>query len=75
MRSLLSEQMNIEKGKIERYSSKYDKIIEKDYQENRKIKSKYIRQNWAKIINRLKEYKENHFKFLYDFNVHFDSNL
>ena len=87
MRSLLSELNEyrkrlkgkeiekIDKEKIERYSKRYDEIIEEGYEENKKIKSKYIRQDEQKLLNRLKKYKENHLKFLYDFNVPFDNNL
>ena len=87
MRSLLSELNEyrkrlkgkgiekIDKEKLERYSKRYDEIIEEGYEENKKIKSKYIRQDEQKLLNRLKKYKENHLKFLYDFNVPFDNNL
>ena len=87
MRSLLSELNEyrkrlkekgiekIERKKLERDSKRYDEIIEEGYKENKKIKSKYIRQDEQKLLNRLKKYKENHLKFLYDFSVPFDNNL
>ena len=87
MRSLLSElneyrkklkekrKKKIERKKLERDSKRYDEIIEEGYKENKKIKSKYIRQDEQKLLNRLKKYKENHLKFLYDFSVPFDNNL
>ena len=65
----------IEKEKIEEYSKRYDELIEEGHKENKKIKSKYIRQDEQKLLNRLKKYKENHLKFLYDFRVPFDNNL
>ena len=76
-RKLLIEKgiTQIEILKLERYSKRYDKIIEEGYRENKKVKSKYLRQEEQRLINRLKKYKENHLMFLYDFNVPFDNNL
>ena len=65
----------LEKEQLERYSKRYDEIIEEGYKENKKIKSKYLRQEEQRLINRLKKYKENHLMFLYDFSVPFDNNL
>ena len=65
----------LELEQIERYSKRYDEIIEEGYRENKKVKSKYIRQEEQRLINRLKKYKENHIIFLYDFSVPFDNNL
>lgn len=87
MRSLLSELnkyrkdqkskgiQEIEEEQLERYSIRYDEIIEEGYKENKKIKSKYLRQEEQRLLNRLKKYKENHLMFLYDFSVPFDNNL
>ena len=69
---------NIEKldrEKIERYSKRYDEILEKGYEENKKIKKKFLRQDEQRLLNRLKKYKENHLLFIYDFTVPFDNNL
>lgn len=66
---------NFSHEKLERYSKRYDEIIEEGYQENKKIKAKFLRQEEQKLLNRLKKYKENHLLFLYDFNVPFDNNL
>lgn len=76
-RKLLIEKniTKIETSQLERYSKRYDEIIEEGYTENKKIKSKYLRQEEQRLINRLKKYKENHLMFLYDFNVPFDNNL
>lgn len=65
----------IENEKLEKYSKRYDEIIEEGYQENKKVKSKYLRQDEQRLLNRLKKYKENHMLFLYDFNMPFDNNL
>ena len=69
---------NIEKldrEKLERYSKRYDEILEKGYEENKKIKKKFLRQDEQRLLNRLKKYKENHLLFLYDFTAPFDNNL
>lgn len=61
--------------KLESYLKRYDEIIEEGYRENKKIKSKFLRQDEQKLLNRLKKYKENHIMFLYDFSVPFDNNM
>lgn len=65
----------IEDEKLKKYSKRYDEIIEEGYRENKKIKSKFLRQEEQRLLNRLKKYKENHMLFLYDFNMPFDNNL
>ena len=60
---------------LEKYSRRYDEIIEEGYRENKKVKSKFLRQEEQKLLNRLKKYKENHLMFLYDFSVPFDNNM
>ena len=65
----------LEKGQLERYSNRYDEILKEGYSENKKVKSKYLRQEEQRLLNRLKKYKENHLMFLYDFNMPFDNNL
>lgn len=67
--------MKLEKERLKRYSRRYDKIIEQGYLENKEVKSKYLRQEEQRLLNRLKKYKENHLMFLYDFNMPFDNNL
>lgn len=69
------EIFKLEKEQLERYSNRYDEIIEEGYSENKKVKSKYLRQEEQRLLNRLKKYKENHLMFLYDFNMPFDNNL
>lgn len=66
---------NLEKDKLGRYSKRYDELIEEGYEENKKVKGKFLRQEEERLINRLKKYKENHLMFLYDFSVPFDNNL
>ncbi len=65
----------ITKDKLEKYSKRYDELIEEGYSENETIKSKFLKQDERKLLNRLKKYKENHLMFLYDFSVPFDNNL
>ena len=69
---------NIEKldsEKLERYSKRYDEILKEGYEENKKIRKKFLRQDEQRLLNRLKKYKENHLLFLYDFTAPFDNNL
>lgn len=61
--------------KLKKYSNRYDEIIQEGCKENKSIKSKYLRQMEQRLLNRLKKYKENHLKFLYDFSMPFDNNL
>ena len=46
---------NIEKlnsEKLERYSKRYDEILEEGYEENKKIKKKFLRQDEQRLLNR-----------------------
>lgn len=65
----------VEEEKLQKYSQRYDEIIEEGYLENKKTKGKYLKQEEKSLLNRLKKYKENHLIFLYDFSVPFDNNL
>lgn len=65
----------LEEKQLEKYSKRYDELLEEGYKENKKIKGKYLRQEEQRLLNRLKKYKENHLMFLYDFSVPFDNNL
>lgn len=65
----------IDEKRLKKYSKRYDEILEEGYQENKKVKSKYLRQEEQRLLNRLNKYKENHMLFLYDFNMPFDNNL
>ena len=53
----------------------YDEILKEGYEENKRIKKKFLRQEEQRLLNRLSKYKENHIKFLKDFTVPFDNNL
>ena len=65
----------LEEEQLERYSKRYDELLEEGYQENKKVKGKFLRQEEQRLLNRLKKYKGNHLMFLYDFSVPFDNNL
>ena len=69
------KKLKLKEGQLERYSNRYDEILKEGYSENKKVKSKYLRQEEQRLLNRLKKYKENHLIFLYDFNMPFDNNL
>lgn len=65
----------IAKEKLEKYSKRYEEIIELGYKENKKVKAAFLRQDEQRLLNRMKKYKENHLLFLYDFNMPFENNL
>lgn len=66
---------NISEDKLQRYSLRYDEIIELGVEQNKQVKSKYYRNEEKKLLNRLRKYKENHLKFIYDFEISFDNNM
>lgn len=76
-RKRLKEQdiKELPKDKLARYSKRYDELLDEGCSENKKLKSKFLRQEEQKLLNRMKKYKENHLMFLYDFDVPFDNNL
>ena len=61
--------------KIQEYEKRYDEILEEGYKENKALKQRYLKQDEQRLLNRLKKYKENHLKFIKDFNAPFDNNL
>ncbi len=61
--------------KLEKYSQRYDEILNLGIEENKTLKSKFHRNEEKRLLNRLKKYKENHLLFIYDFTVPFDNNL
>ena len=54
------------------YLNKYDEIISKAKEENKKEKSAYYKAEEKKLINRLEKYKENHLMFIL---MPFDNNM
>ena len=66
---------NISNEKLEKYSQRYDEILELGIEENKSLKSKYHKKEEKRLLNRLKKYKNNHLLFIYDFSVPFDNNL
>ena len=65
----------LSKEKLEKYSQRYDEILELGVEENKSLESKYYKLEEKKLLNRLKKYKENHLLYIYDFSVPFDNNL
>ena len=43
--------------KLERFSKRYDEILENGFKENEKLKSKYYKADEKRLLNRLKKYK------------------
>ena len=75
-KNLLVNNINkVDDKKISSYIKRYDEIIQKGYAENKTVKSKYLKQEKIKLLNRLKKYKDNHLLFMIDFNMPFDNNL
>lgn len=60
---------------LERYSSRYDALVERGYRENKSTKGKVARAEEKTLLNRLRKYKKNHLLFLNDFNVHYSNNM
>ena len=60
---------------LKKYSLRYDEIINKGFEENKKIGSKFYAKEERKLLNRLKKYKDNHLIFIYNFSMPFDNNL
>lgn len=60
---------------IAAYSSQYDSIIEKGFEQNDNTKSRWARKDERALLSRLKNYKDNHLLFLSDFSVSFDNNM
>ena len=60
---------------LERYSARYDALVERGFRENASTKGKIARAEEKTLLNRLRKYKENHLLFLYDFNVHYSNNM
>ena len=75
-KQLISKNIScVEYQNLERYSIRYDEIINKGFEENKKVTSKFYAKEEKKLLNRLKKYKENHLIFIYDFDMPFDNNL
>lgn len=60
---------------LERYSARYDVLVERGFRENATTKGKIARAEEKTLLNRLRKYKENHLLFLYDFDVHYSNNM
>lgn len=67
--------LSISKTKLEKYSSRFDEIIEKGIKENKQVTSRYYKDEEKKLLNRLKKYKANHLLFIENFEIPFDNNL
>ena len=63
-----------ETAQLERISKRYDEIIQKGIKENKKLRSKYYKEEERKLLRRLETYKDNHLLFAYDFTIPFDNN-
>lgn len=66
---------HITKQDFKKYSMRFDEIVESGIEENKKVKSKYYKQEEKKLLDRLKKYKSNHLLFIENFEIPFDNNL
>lgn len=66
---------NVTEQDFQKYSIRFDEIVERGVKENKKTKSKYYRQEEKKLLNRLNKYKLNHLLFVKNFEIPFDNNL
>ena len=62
-------------GTIKAYEEKYQELIGKGREENKKTKHKYARDDEKKLLNRMEKYMGNHLLFVHDFEVPFDDNM
>lgn len=72
---VLNKKEYVSREKLEKYSNRYDELLELGYEENKRIKGKIYAKNEKRLLNRLKKYKSNHLLFLEDFSVPFSNNL
>lgn len=57
------------------YEKRYDEIIQKGMEENKKTPSKFLKGKEKAVLKRLEKYKENYLNYLKDFSFPFDDNL
>lgn len=60
---------------LKKYNDRYDKILQKGWEEHKQTKGRYTRKEEKKLLNRLEKYKGNHLLFLYNFKVPFSDNM
>ena len=74
---LINGNMCLRTESILKYEKRYSDIIESGFHEFVKDNNKYKDYNGddMKLLRRLKEYKDNHLAFMYDFRIPFDNNL
>lgn len=65
-----------DEGELKEISDKYDTIIETGFAENKTVPLEFIkdRNDENNLLERLKDFKENHLLFAYDFSVEFTNN-
>jgi hypothetical protein len=86
MSALLGEMNNTRKERIAEllpltedellsYGKRYDLLVAKGIEENKKTKGRFARNEEKRLLVRLAKYKDNHLLFLHDFSVAFENNL
>lgn len=60
---------------LNKYSLRYEEILNLGFRQNKQVKSKYYKKEEKKLLNRLSKYKDNHLMFIYDFEIPFDNNM
>ena len=65
----------IDDENLNKYSLRYEEILNLGFKQNKQVKSKYYKDEEKKLLNRLRKYKDNHLMFIYDFEIPFDNNM
>lgn len=60
---------------LERYSKRYDEIVEKGYEQNKYTERRFAKRYEKTLLTRLRTYKDNHILFMRDFSVPFTNNM
>lgn len=62
-------------GELERYSKRYDEIVQKGNEQNRKTSRRLAQREEKTLLTRLKNYKASYTRFMYNFDIAFTNNM
>lgn len=72
---MTNDVQNFNPDEINMYFDKYDKIVSKGLDQNKKTKPEWAKNEEKALLNRLIKYKDNHLMFILDFKVAFSNNM